>query len=195
MEYLVTMTTHVPDGTPQQAVDDVRGREAAHSRDLAAEGHLLRLWRPPLQPGEWRTLGLFAADDADHLQQTLASMPLKIWRTDQVTPLAPHPNDPGPGTSPGQAGAEFLTTFTIPDGMPRQAAEGAEAGEAARADELAGQGHIERLWILPGQGRALGLYRARDGAEMEAIVKSMRLDPWMTTELTPHPSDPATTST
>ena len=51
MEYLVTMTTHVPDGTPQQAVDDVRGREAAHSRDLAAEGHLLRLWRPPLQPG------------------------------------------------------------------------------------------------------------------------------------------------
>jgi muconolactone delta-isomerase len=23
MEYLVTMTTHVPDGTPQQAVDDI----------------------------------------------------------------------------------------------------------------------------------------------------------------------------
>jgi len=41
------------------------------------------LWRPPLQPGEWRTLGLFAANDADQLQQTLASMPLKIWRTDK----------------------------------------------------------------------------------------------------------------
>jgi hypothetical protein len=26
MEYLVTMTTHVPDGTPDQAVDDVRAR-------------------------------------------------------------------------------------------------------------------------------------------------------------------------
>jgi Muconolactone delta-isomerase len=38
MEYLVTMTTHVPDGTPEQAVDDVRAREAAHSRDLATEG-------------------------------------------------------------------------------------------------------------------------------------------------------------
>jgi len=48
--------------------------------DLATEGHLLRLWRPPLQPGEWRTLGLFAADDADQLQQTLASLPLKMWR-------------------------------------------------------------------------------------------------------------------
>lgn len=119
------------------------------------------------------------------------------WRTDLVTPLAPHPSDPGPGTRPSQAGAEFLTTFTItiPDATPRQAVEDAEAGEAARAHELAGQGHLERLWILPGQGRALGVYRARDRAEMEAIVKSLPLDPWMTTELTPHPSDPATAST
>jgi muconolactone D-isomerase len=50
MEYLVTMTTHVPAGTPEQAVDDIRAREAAHSRELAGQGHLLRLWRPPLQP-------------------------------------------------------------------------------------------------------------------------------------------------
>jgi muconolactone D-isomerase len=41
MEYLVTMTTHVPDGTPDQAVDDIRAREVAHSRELAAAGHLL----------------------------------------------------------------------------------------------------------------------------------------------------------
>jgi muconolactone delta-isomerase len=200
MEYLVTMTTHVPDGTPQQAVEDIRAREAVHTRDLATEGHLLRLWRPPLQPGEWRTLGLFAAGDAGQLQQILASMPLKIWRTDHVTPLAPHPDDPGPSTRPGQAGAEFLATFTItiPDGTPRQAVEDAEAGEAARARELAGQGHLERLWILPGQGRALGVYRARDSAEIEAIVKSLPLDPWLTTKITPltrHPSDPATAST
>jgi muconolactone delta-isomerase len=48
MEYLVTMTTHVPDGTPDEAVEDVRAREAARSRELAAQGYLLRLWRPPL---------------------------------------------------------------------------------------------------------------------------------------------------
>jgi muconolactone D-isomerase len=64
MEYLVTMTTHVPDGTPQEAVDDIRAREAAHSRELAAQGHLLRLWRPPQQPGEWRTLGPHPNDPA-----------------------------------------------------------------------------------------------------------------------------------
>ena len=94
MEYLVTMTTHVPDGTSDAAVQDMRTREAARSRELAAQGHLLRLWRPPLQPGEWRTLGLFAADDGAQLEKVLASMPLRIWRTDEVTPLSPHPNDP-----------------------------------------------------------------------------------------------------
>ena len=94
MEYLVTMTTQVLDGTPEETVDAVRAREAARSGELAAEGHLLRLWRPPLQPGEWRTLGLFAADDEVALEKVLASMPLRVWRTDTVLPLSPHPNDP-----------------------------------------------------------------------------------------------------
>jgi len=52
------------------------------------------LWRPPLQPGEWRTLGLFAADDGEQLEEVLKSMPLRVWRTDEVTPLSPHPSDP-----------------------------------------------------------------------------------------------------
>src|SRR5262245_5185063 len=94
MQYLVTMTTHVPPGTPDDAVDDIRGREARRSRELAARGDLLRLWRPPQRPGEWRTLGLFEADRTDHLEQVLTSMPLRVWRTDEVTPLSPHPHDP-----------------------------------------------------------------------------------------------------
>src|SRR3981189_721470 len=118
MEYLVTMTTHVPDGTPPAAVDDIRARGAAHSGELAAQGHLLRLWRPPLQPGEWRSLGLFAAADGGQLEKVLASMPLHVWRTDEVTPLSPHPNDPDlSGTGDGQ---EFLIAMTIaaPEGTP-----------------------------------------------------------------------------
>ena len=194
MEYLVTMTTHVPDGTPDEEVSQVRAREAAHSSELAAQGYLLRLFRPPLEPGEWRTLGLFAAADADGLEEVLASMPLRVWRTDQVTPLSPHPNDPGLGTGP-QGATEFLTTFTItiPDGTPDQAVKDTEAREAGRAQELAGQGHLERLWVL-GPGRALGLWRAGDRAEMQAILKSLLLDAWAdveTTPLTEHPSDPA----
>jgi muconolactone delta-isomerase len=197
MEYLVTMTTHVPDGTPAEAVDDVRAREAAHSRELAAQGHLLRLWRPPLQPGEWRTLGLFAARDGIELEKVLASMPLRIWRSDAVTPLSPHPNDPAAAPGGAGTGAEFLVTFitAVPAGTPGQAVADAEAREAHRAHELAGQGHLLRLWRLPGEGGVLGLYRAADAAEMQTILESLPLYAWMsvqTTPLSPHPSDPAT---
>jgi muconolactone delta-isomerase len=194
VEYLVTMTTHVPKATPDAAVDDVRVREAARSRELAAKGYLLRLWRPPLQPGEWRTIGLFAAADDSQLEQVLASMPLRAWRTDEVTVLSPHPNDPD--LAAGASGSEFLTTFAIavPEGTPGQVVAVAEAREAERAKELAGQGHLRRLWTLPGHGRALGLWQAAGPAEMQAILRSLPLDPWMTVQttlLSPHPSDPA----
>jgi muconolactone delta-isomerase len=197
MEYLVTMTTHVPEGTPDQAVADIRSREAARSRELAAQGRLLRLWRPPLQPGEWRTLGLFAAADDGRLEEVLASMPLRVWRTDEVTALSPHPNDPG--LAAGAPGSEILTTFVIdvPEGTPDRAVEETEAREAERAEELAGQGHLRRLWRLPGRGRSLGLWQAAGPAQLQAILRSLPLDPWMTvqtTPLTPHPSDPAQTS-
>jgi muconolactone delta-isomerase len=197
MQYLVTMTTHVPDGTPDQAVADIRAREAVHTRELAAQGHVLRLWRPPLQPGEWRTLGLFAAADDRELTDVLTSMPLRVWRTDEVTPLAPHPNDPDPTPAAARGtGTEFLVTFTtsIPAGTPGQAVQDTEAREAQRAKELAGQGHLLRLWRLPGESRSLGLWSAGDPAELQAILASLPLDPWMTDEttpLTPHPSDPA----
>jgi muconolactone D-isomerase len=95
MEFLVDMVTTVPKGTTEGEVNEVRAREAANSAKLAEQGHLLRLWRPPLEPGEWRTWGLFRADDAEQLEQVLATMPLRVWRQDSVTPLSPHPNDPG----------------------------------------------------------------------------------------------------
>ncbi len=151
MEFLVTMTTHVPDGTPAEAVDDVRGREAAHTRELAAQGHVLRLWRPPLAPGEWRTLGLFAAADADELKRVLVSMPLRVWRTDEVKALEPHPNDPAPSAwaaaaaGSGEKTAEFLVTFTpaVPAGTPERDVAEATAGEAERT-QRAGQGRTPR---------------------------------------------------
>jgi muconolactone delta-isomerase len=202
MAYLVIMTTHTPDGASKAAVDNIRTREAARSRELAAQGHLLRLWRPPLQPGEWRTLGLFAAADGTQLEEVLASMPLRVWRTDEVTPLSPHPNDPArqtekPGSSgPAAEGGEFLTTFTItvPAGTPDQTIDATTRCEADRARELAGQGHLRRLWRLPGPGRVLGLWQAQDSTGMQVILTSLPLNAWMsvqTTPLTPHPSDPA----
>jgi muconolactone delta-isomerase len=58
--------------------------------------------------------------------------------------------------------------------------------------ELAGQGHLSRVWRLP-DGRTLGLYRAADEAELDTILHSLPLYPWMqlqVTRLSPHPSDP-----
>jgi muconolactone delta-isomerase len=196
MEYLVTMTTHVPPATADEAVAELRGREAARSRELAGQGHLLRLWRPPLQPGEWRTIGLFVATDEVELEEVLASMPLRVWRSDQVVALGAHPNDPQ--KSGASNGMEFLTTFsvTIPGDADPAEVEKLEAAEAVRTHELAVQGHLVRLWKLaptPGSWRALGLWRAEDADALWAMLDSLPLDKWMTEEATPltaHPNDP-----
>jgi muconolactone delta-isomerase len=97
MEFFVEMVTTVPPGTSPEAVTAMREREAARSAELARDGSLRRLWRPPLAAGEWRSWGVFAAEDADALERVLASMPLRAWRQDAVTPLTPHPSDPGLG--------------------------------------------------------------------------------------------------
>jgi muconolactone delta-isomerase len=195
MEFLVTMTTHVPGGTPKETIGDVKEREAARSRQLAEQGYLLRLWRPPLQPGEWRSLGLFAAADDRQLEDVLVSMPLRVWRSDQVTPLSPHPDDPAHTTM--GATPEFLTffTMTVPEGDRGTAID---EREAARAKALAEQGNLERLWGLPGDGRALGLWRAADEEAMRAILRSLPVDSSTSAEITqlsPHPSDPLLTQT
>ena len=199
MEYLVTMTTKVPDGTPDEAVSDVRAREAANTRELAAQGHVLRLWRPPLAPGEWRTIGLFAAADATELERVLASMPLRVWRSDEVRQLTAHPNDPPAAGSQQPVGTEFFVTFTptVPEGTAARDVEEATVREAGRASELAEQGYLIRLWRLAAEHdgpSALGLWRADGEAQMQTILESLPLYPYLTTritKLTPHPSDPA----
>jgi muconolactone D-isomerase len=90
IEYLTDMVTTVPEETSPAKVDELRAAEAMRAAELAKAGHhLVRLWRPPLGPGEWRSIGLFraavtAADEAE-LQEVLASLPLHIWM--KVTPL------------------------------------------------------------------------------------------------------------
>lgn len=195
MQFLVTMTTQVPDGVTEAEVDEVRGREAAHSRELAAAGQLLRLWRPPLEPGEWRTFGLFEAEDAEHLEEVLASMPLRIWRHDDVMPLGPHSNDPASPTPLRLDATEYFTIFelTIPEGAPAELVDEKVAGEASRTRELAAEGKLVRLWRR-GDGRAQGLWQAGSAEELTTILKSLPLSDWLQTDIIPltvHPSDPA----
>ncbi|QCO97240.1 hypothetical protein FCN77_05295 [Arthrobacter sp. 24S4-2] len=81
MEFLTTLITNVPDGTADATVEDTRSREALRAAELAEQGHLLRLWRPPVEPGEWRTLGLWRADSETELKGILATLPLHKWMT------------------------------------------------------------------------------------------------------------------
>ena len=65
MEYLTDLVTTVPEGTSPVKVDELRAAEAVRAVELAKAGHLVRLWRPPLGPDEWRSIGLFRARRGD----------------------------------------------------------------------------------------------------------------------------------
>src|SRR4051812_44931912 len=140
MEYLIEMTTRVPRGTSDDEVTAMQAREAARTRELVQSGCIARLWRPPQQPGEWRTTGLFAAGGRAELKHTLGSMPLHVWRRDRVTALRPHPNDPGPGyTELDPESFEFFTAFVlkIPERAEAGRVEDLTSREAVRVGELA----------------------------------------------------------
>lgn len=92
-EFLVEITTSVPEGTSPDEVDRRRAAEAARARELAAAGRLVRLWRPV---GELRNIGIWrAADEAELHEKVLGTLPLRPWMTVTVTALESHPNDPG----------------------------------------------------------------------------------------------------
>ncbi|GAA3044218.1 muconolactone Delta-isomerase family protein [Streptomyces glomeratus] len=92
-EFLVDIVTTVPEGMGQDEVDRRRAAEAVRARELAAAGHLVRLWRPA---GELRSVGVWRAADEEELREkVLGTLPLRPWMTLTVTALESHPNDPG----------------------------------------------------------------------------------------------------
>ncbi|MEW2619903.1 muconolactone Delta-isomerase family protein [Streptomyces sp. NPDC048106] len=98
-EFLVDITTSVPEGTTEEQVAERRAAEAVRAGELAAAGHLSRLWRPAGErpgPGSWRSLGVWrAADEAELREKVLGTLPLRPWMSLTVTPLESHPSDPG----------------------------------------------------------------------------------------------------
>jgi len=95
MEFLVEFEVTVPDGTSETEVERRNGEEAVAAAGLAAEGHLLRLWRPTAAAGDPTAVGLYAAESRAELDGLLRALPLANWMQVTVVPLAPHPNDPG----------------------------------------------------------------------------------------------------
>ncbi|WBB66525.1 muconolactone Delta-isomerase family protein [Micromonospora sp. WMMD812] len=92
-EFLVEITTNIPEGTDPAEVGRRRAAEAVRAKELAAAGHLVRLWRPV---GERRSIGVWRADDEAELHgKVLGTLPLRSWMTLMVTAMESHPNDPG----------------------------------------------------------------------------------------------------
>ncbi|MFI1469275.1 muconolactone Delta-isomerase family protein [Streptomyces wuyuanensis] len=97
-EFLVELTTTVPEGADPAEVDRRRAAEAVRARELAGGGRLVRLWRPVGAP---RSIGLWrAADESELYGRVLGTLPLWPWMTAAVTPLESHPNDPGKAVVP-----------------------------------------------------------------------------------------------
>ena len=95
MEFLVDFQSHIPKQASDAEVEARYAAEAAASAQLAREGHLIRLWRPPMAPGERKALGLYRADNEAQLDGLLGALPLHEWMQVKVTPLQAHPSDPG----------------------------------------------------------------------------------------------------
>jgi len=84
----------------------------------------------------------------------------------------------------------------IPPDVTAETVDAFTQAEADRTRELAGEGYLKRLWTLPGQGRALGLWQAPDSVGLSTVLQSLPLSPWLSVETVPlsqHPSDPALT--
>jgi muconolactone D-isomerase len=91
-EFLVEIEVDVPADHPADELAIRREAEGVRAAELAAAGHLLRLWRPD-GPG-WRNLGLWRADDEAHLRALIATLPMHVFMTLKVRALGAHPNDP-----------------------------------------------------------------------------------------------------
>jgi muconolactone delta-isomerase len=91
---LVEFHINVPEGTPEAEVSSREQAEAAAAARLAADGHLVRLWKRPAATGETNALGLYRADSRTELDALLGALPLGDWLSVTVTPLERHPNDP-----------------------------------------------------------------------------------------------------
>jgi muconolactone D-isomerase len=85
------MENLLPASFPAEERAQLLQAEAARSRELAAAGILVRLWRVT---GRRANVGIWRATTTGELAQALESLPLFPYLDIEVIPLSRHPNDP-----------------------------------------------------------------------------------------------------
>jgi muconolactone delta-isomerase len=94
LDFIVEFEINVPDGIPESEVTAREDAETAAAAKLVDQGHLIRLWKRHVGPGESRPIGLYRAESKADMDVLLRALPLYDWMRVTVTPLEPHPNDP-----------------------------------------------------------------------------------------------------
>lgn len=93
---------------------------------------------------------------------------------------------------------EFLVELAVTwpaDGSAEQR-DALITAESARTRELAGLGHLVRLWRVPGRWQNVSIWRAADATELDGLLRSLPFFPWLDITVRPlaaHPSDPGRT--
>jgi muconolactone D-isomerase len=98
MDYLVEFIITIPDDARPAEIEQRLAGETTRVAELAAQGHVLRVWKPLPDDGRRRALGLYRAASDEQLEAILDSLPLRPWMEISVTALAEHPNDPARST-------------------------------------------------------------------------------------------------
>lgn len=94
MEFLVEMVIERPAGVDDETEAAFVQLERQRAAELAAQGHLIRIWRPGPPESRRMNIGIWRAADEEELRALIASLPMAAWLTPVIRPLAPHPNDP-----------------------------------------------------------------------------------------------------
>ena len=105
MEFLVEFDIRIPDGTAEAEVEQRESAEAAAAAALARDGTLARLWKAVTPEGA-KAVGVYRAGSEAQLAAMLSGLPLNDWMQTTITPLEPHPNDPG---------SPLTSLFQLPD--------------------------------------------------------------------------------
>ena len=91
---------------------------------------------------------------------------------------------------------EFLVQIKVlwpADGDPAQR-DTLLAAERVRVADLCAEGRLRRLWRLPGRWENVTLWDVDDATELDELLRSLPLFPWLRIRveaLAKHPSDPA----
>ncbi|MGI8305736.1 muconolactone Delta-isomerase [Saccharopolyspora hattusasensis] len=95
---------------------------------------------------------------------------------------------------------EFLVNIKIewPRDLSEETIRKLSVDERTRPTERAAEGHLVRMWRVPGRRENWGLWRAGDASALHEIISALPVWPYMDVTVHPlatHPVDPGTSTT